>query len=161
MDLEQLPQAWLLRFIELLPNRLKLSLRQCSLGMLQLVDSHSSSCLAWRVLDSSGMAVAAQLCAGNVRHLDVSQLSADQHRSFRYAISHLSPAKNPTAGMQTLCRRVDKITGRKDHGTIVCAAAASTGAGRLKELSVWCCDDCAGTPDGSVVSIEDDGELCS
>lgn len=164
LSLEQLPQAWLLQFIDLLPNRLRLSLRQCSLWMLQLVDSHSSSCLAWRVLATSRIAVAAQLCAGNVRHLDTSQLPANLTGGLMQAISHRAPVTESTADAPQLCRRVQKVTGRKDQlGSIICAAAASTAAGRLEELSVWCCSDCAGAPATPVPDplVADDGECRS
>jgi hypothetical protein len=122
-SIEQLPKSWLLRFVELLNNHIKLSLRQSSLGMLKLVDSNPTSRLTWQIPNTLlswrddpddwfdeakylSLRTAADLCAETVVHMDMCRARPDfnKHLSRIDAIS-LSRSAGKVSACFLSCRR--------------------------------------------------------
>lgn len=135
MDLEQLPKAWLLRFAELLPNHLKLQLRQCSRSMLELVDG-SSNLIVWAGPSAFGnprsAAVMFDLMHNYVGALVVSALPAAAADCFTSA----------SAAHSVPLPRLLHLRAHMHQHKLLSTIAAATAPRGLNGLVLDCCGMC-------------------
>lgn len=142
-EIQQLPKSWLMLFVQSLPAHLKLQLRQCSMDMLQIVDSQPRHRLQYSPIERSVLQQALQLAGLHMVHLDVSCFPGTTSSSQQQQHLLLSDGRGrPTnTAVNLQLPSLQHLTGRADQHQLLSALSAASSS-TITQLSLWCCGSC-------------------